>query len=86
MNASQITIIPLRDCELRREGAQWVLYTFGRAIRALDPQETLLVEAALQAGLSAQRASTGHCTQGDRCVCGGDTQPVREGCYYWRKG
>lgn len=27
--------------------------------------------------------SSGHCTQGGRCVCGGDLQRVREGCANW---
>lgn len=26
---------------------------------------------------------TGYCTEGDRCVCGGDTPGVRAGCANW---
>lgn len=26
----------------------------------------------------------GHCAEGDRCVCGGDTPRVRSGCTNWR--
>lgn len=28
--------------------------------------------------------SDGHCTEGVRCVCGGDLPSVRAGCHYWR--
>lgn len=28
--------------------------------------------------------SDGHCTEGARCVCGGDLPSVRAGCHYWR--
>ncbi len=27
--------------------------------------------------------SSGYCTEGDRCVCGGDLPRVREGCANW---
>lgn len=28
---------------------------------------------------------TGYCTEGDRCVCGGDTAEVRAGCRNWKR-
>ncbi len=27
--------------------------------------------------------ANGHCTEGDRCVCGGDLPRVRQGCANW---
>lgn len=29
--------------------------------------------------------STGYCSEGDACVCGGDLPAIREGCYNWQK-
>lgn len=33
----------------------------------------------------ALTGSAGYCTEGDRCVCGGDLPAIREGCYSWQK-
>ena len=30
-----------------------------------------------------QELTKGHCSEGDRCVCGGDLPRVREGCANW---
>lgn len=38
-----------------------------------------------QRALRVSRAA-GSCTEGDRCVCGGDLPRVREGCGNWRQG
>ncbi|UAV89606.1 peptide chain release factor 1 [Pseudomonas phage COT4] len=29
--------------------------------------------------------STGYCSEGGACVCGGDLPAIREGCYNWQK-
>lgn len=29
--------------------------------------------------------STGYCSEGSACVCGGDLPAIREGCYNWQK-
>lgn len=29
--------------------------------------------------------STGYCSEGSACVCGGDLPAIREGCYNWKK-
>lgn len=34
---------------------------------------------------AAKAKPTGYCTEGDRCVCGGDTPGVRAGCANWVK-
>jgi len=31
------------------------------------------------------RYTPGHCTEGDKCCCGGDTTEVRATCQNWRK-
>lgn len=43
-------------------------------------QETAMWAAAWKA---AKARPAGYCTEGDRCVCGGDTPAVRAGCANW---
>lgn len=35
--------------------------------------------------LPREQAESGRCYEGERCVCGGDTPRVREGCVNWIK-
>lgn len=43
--------------------------------------EAQVAEAKLWGEMTGRRA--GHCSEGDRCVCGGDTPAVRAGCANW---
>lgn len=51
----------------------------------------LTIATAAQTSPAARRIAadtlagpkTGYCTEGDRCVCGGDTPGVRAGCANW---
>lgn len=37
-------------------------------------------------GSGRETPPAGHCSEGDRCVCGGDLPKIREGCGNWVKG
>ncbi|WP_144156494.1 hypothetical protein [Paraburkholderia sp. BCC1885] len=60
-----------------------------------DTAERILVHIDESSGVPAPRVAqsdhsgdggAGHCSEGDRCVCGGDLPRVREGCANWRAG
>jgi hypothetical protein len=72
-----------------------------RALRKASPESDLpakaldylyrkdLAPSVLRGGAEgefARAATTGHCKEGDDCVCGGDLPRVREGCGNWVKG
>lgn len=55
-------------------------YTAGGAQALADD------EWAVPLAVAKQRAEVvGHCSEGDRCLCGGDLPRIREGCGNWRK-
>lgn len=39
----------------------------------------------LEGAMMELTGSTGHCSEGGACVCGGDLPAIREGCYNWQK-
>lgn len=39
----------------------------------------------VEAALMYLTGSTGYCSEGGACVCGGDLPAIREGCYNWKK-
>ncbi|WKV20400.1 putative Peptide chain release factor 1 [Pseudomonas phage 16Q] len=38
-----------------------------------------------EGAMSYLTGSTGYCSEGNACVCGGDLLAIREGCYNWKK-
>lgn len=40
---------------------------------------------SIEGALLHLTGSTGYCSEGDACVCGGDLPAIREGCYNWQK-
>jgi hypothetical protein len=61
----------------------------GEAMNALDDdrRRRAYESAALTfvADLLSNKIETGYCSEGDRCVCGGDTEGVRRSCGNWVK-
>lgn len=39
----------------------------------------------LEGAMMELTGSTGYCSEGGACVCGGDLPAIREGCYNWQK-
>lgn len=48
-------------------------------------EEVETTAAEIVAALDAKNKRGGYCSEGDKCLCGGDTPGVRAGCAHWMK-
>lgn len=51
-----------------------------------EAKEAVDKMGTVEAALLYLTGSTGYCSEGYACVCGGDLPAIREGCYNWQKG
>lgn len=50
-----------------------------------EAKEAVDKMGSIEGALLHITGSTGYCSEGGACVCGGDLPAIREGCYNWQK-
>lgn len=50
-----------------------------------EAKEAVDKMGSIEGAMMHLTGSTGYCSEGGACVCGGDLPAIREGCYNWRK-
>lgn len=50
-----------------------------------EAKEAVDLTGSIEGAIMHLTGSTGYCSEGGACVCGGDLPQIREGCYNWQR-